>query len=347
MGSTKNTNNIPAKWGRYVPLKIALCLCVVVFSLLGRYDIFEPSAKQRPRVTLRLAEGLDKDNPVTQAMYDFAELVSQKTKGQLQIKVYPSGQLGQQLETLEQTGLGIIDLTRTNSVVVANINKPVGVLTLPYIFRDENHKYAVLDGDIGQDIRTSLHANGLMSFEFLESGERSFYTRPNLPVRQLADLNNLKIRVQPSPVMIRMIELLGAIPTPMNYGEVYSALQTGVIDGAENDYISYQKSAHFEVAPNFLEDRHLSPPAMLVMNRQKYLSLSEPFQKVLREAAREVILTQRHNMRQANLLAKQELLKQGVTFTAVDDTEFRRAVNPIYNEFPEFTKLIERIERIE
>lgn len=295
-------------------------------------------------ITLRLAENQPEDNPVTVAMRHFAELVARKTKGQVTIEVYASGQLGQEPETIEQVQAGVIDFARVNSVVMANVSPSMGVFTLPYIFRDTHHKYTILDGPIGSEIQNDLSKAGLVGFGYMEAGTRHFYTRTTIPIHTLADLKGLKIRVQPAPISTRMVALLGASPTPMNYGEVYSALQTGIIDGAENDYVSFLTSSHHEVARNVIEDGHLSPPALLVMNRSRFMGLSPEIQTVLQEAAKEAVMLERAAMIKANDLAKATVIAAGVRVVETDTSPFRNAVQPIYEEFPQLSDIIARIK---
>lgn len=314
------------------------------------YLVLEEAAfvhtEQRKHV-LRLAENLPESNPVTISMRRFADLVETKTSGDVVVKVYAGAQLGQEAESVEQVRLGIIDFARTNTVVLTNISPNVGVLTLPYIFRDADHKYKVLDGEIGKRIRDDMKDVGLVGFDYLEAGDRSFYTRADKPIRSLTDMRGLKIRVQPAPITTRMVQLLGATPTPMNFGEVYSALQTGIVDGAENDYVTYLMSGHYEVAPNYVEDKHLSSPAILVMNRDKYDSLSVEHRTAIEVAAREAALFQRQHMMNANNDAKAKILDAGVNVFTVDAAPFREAMQPIYQEFPQYSALIESIRATE
>lgn len=293
---------------------------------------------------LRLAENQPETNPVTVAMFRFADLVKEYTNGEVTVQVFPGAQLGQEPETIEQTQAGIIDLARVNSVVLANVSPSMGTFTLPYIFANWDHKYRVLDGDIGTEVLDDLEDVGLVGFGYMDAGSRSFYTVKDKPVTKLEDLKGLKIRVQPAPISIRMMELLGAVPTPMNYGEVYSALQTGVIDGAENDYVSYHTSAHYEVAPNYVEDAHLSPPALLIMNKAKLESLPAEHQEAIRKAGMEAALYERKIMREANEKARGTVEEGGATVTEIDNGPFQAAIEPIYGEFPELKPLIERIK---
>lgn len=294
---------------------------------------------------LRLAENQPETNPVTVAMLKFADLAREYSGGELVVDVVYGGQLGQEPETIEQAQAGIIDMTRVNSVVAANVSPSMGVFTLPYIFADWDHKYRVLDGEVGDQVEQDLRQVGLIGLGYMDAGSRSFYTVEGKPVTKLEDLEGLKIRVQPAPISIRMVELLGAVPTPMNYGEVYSALQTGVIDGAENDYVSYQTSAHFEVAPNYVEDAHLSPPALLLMNKARFESLAPELQEALTKAAREAVLYERDIMREANEHARKTVEEGGATIVEIDNAPFQAAVMPIYDEFSDLKPLIEKINQ--
>lgn len=296
------------------------------------------------QTVLRLAENQPETNPVTVAMFKFADLVEEYSGGEVTVQVFPGAQLGQEMETIEQTQAGIIDLTRVNSVSLANVSPSMGAFTLPYVFANWDHKYRVLDGEIGQQVLDDLEQVGMIGLGYMDAGSRSFYTVKGKPVTGLEDLKGLKIRVQPAPISIRMVELLGAVPTPMNYGEVYSSLQTGVIDGAENDYVSYQTSAHYEVAPNYVEDAHLSPPALLLMNKTKFDGLSAEHQAAIRKAGTEAALYEREIMRDANEKAREAVVEGGATVTEVDNAPFQAAVEPIYAEFPHLAPFLEQIK---
>ncbi|BCL70222.1 C4-dicarboxylate ABC transporter [Vibrio nigripulchritudo] len=296
--------------------------------------------------TLRLAENQPESNPVTVAMHKFAELTSTYSNGEVKVKVFSGAQLGQEAETIEQTQAGIIDLTRVNSVTLANVSPSVGVFTLPYIFKNIKHKYRVLDSDIGDEVRADMAKYGLVGFEFMEAGTRSFYTTEEHPVKSIEDMKGLKIRVQKSPISISMVNLVGGVATPMNYGEVFSSLQTGVIDGAENDYVSYLTSGHYEVAPNYVEDGHLSPPAILIMNKAKFDSLPENHRNAIAKAAKEAAIFERDLMIRANIEAKERVVAAGVKVTVIDNTPFQQAVQPVYEEFPKLLPLVNRIKAV-
>lgn len=326
--------------------KMVLLLCVVAFTVTTGF-VFASGAQEGSDgpIVMRLAENQPDNNPVTVAMNIFADLVEEKTNGEIVVEVYANAQLGQEPETIEQAQTGVVEFARVNSVVLAELAPKIGVFTLPYVFANWDHKYRVLDGEIGQEALDSLEDVGLIAFAYMDAGTRNFYTTE--PVRSLADLQNMKIRVQPSEISIRMVELLGAVPTPMNYGEVYSALQTGVIDGAENDYVSYFTSSHYKVAPYYSLDGHLSPPAILLMNKAAYDSLSSEHQAAIREAAIEASLQERELMSDFQDESRQQVLADGVEIFDVDVTEFQDALAPIYDQFPQYADTIEAIRALQ
>ncbi|PCI44258.1 MAG: C4-dicarboxylate ABC transporter [Alphaproteobacteria bacterium] len=297
-------------------------------------------------IVLRLAENQPEVSPVTKSMHYFSRLVERYTQGQIIVKIYAGGQFGQEPENIEQAQFGIVDFARVNSVVVANVSPSMGVFTLPYIFRDRRHKYAVLDGEIGKEVMADLSHYGLVGFDYMESGTRNIYTVEGKVIERLEDLKGMKIRVQPAPISLRMMELLGAIPTPMNYGEVFSSLQTGVIDGAENDFVSYHSSGHFEVAPNYVLDGHLSVPALLLMNKKRFLGLSLAHQKAIKQAAHDAALYERELMFEANKKARIIVEAAGSIVKNIDNGPFQKAISPIYDEFPSLRPLIKRIQAI-
>ena len=326
-------------------------LILVVISLMLVISLVACTGKESntsgkvEKIILRLAENQPDNNPVTISMNKFAELVKEKTNGEVEIQVYANAQLGQEAENIEQVQAGALDIARVNSVTLAQTVKELNVFTLPYIFTGQEHKYKVLDGEIGQEVLKKLENYDLVGFGYLEAGTRNFYTNDK-PIKSLADLKGQKIRVQPSEVVIKMAELLGAIPTPMNYGEVFSALQTGVIDGAENDFVSFYTSGHYEAAKHITLDGHLSPPALIIMSKEIWDGLSEGHQKAITEAANEATEFERTAMNDFQAESRKEVEKAGVTVYEVDVKEFQEAVSPIYDDYPELKETIDAIRAL-
>ena len=297
------------------------------------------------QIVFKLSENQPPSNPVTKAMYKFSDLVKEKSNGKLIIDVYPSGQLGNETESIEQVQLDLIDFVRVNSVTLAQVAREVGVFTLPYIFKDEKHKYKVLDGEIGLNVSGDLEQYNMLNLGYLEAGTRNFYT--SKPVKTIKDLKGMKIRVQPSAIPVAMVEMIGAVPTPMNYGEVYSSLQTGVIDGAENDFVSYFTSSHYEVAKNYILDGHLSPPALLLMSKKTFDKLSQENQEIITEAAAEATVWERDQMSSFEKESEEKVKKAGSNIIHIDKKPFQDAVAGIYEKFPEYSDRIKKIRAAE
>ena len=295
-------------------------------------------------IVFKLSENQPPNNPITKAMYKFADLVKEKSKDRMIVDVYPSAQLGTENESIEQIQLSLIDFVRVNSVTLAQTANEIGVFTMPYIFNNDNQKDRILDGKIGKDISKQLEKYNMINLGYMEAGTRNFYTTK--PVKTIKDLKGMKIRVQPSNIPVTMVNMIGAVPTPMNYGEVYSALQTGVIDGAENDFVSYNTSSHYEVAKNYILDGHLSPPALLLMSKKIYDELSSKNQKIIRDAARETTEWERKEMRNFEKESEEKVRKAGVKVIAIDQKPFQKAVQGMYNKYPQYKKTIEEIRKV-
>ncbi|HAN43856.1 MAG TPA: C4-dicarboxylate ABC transporter, partial [Ruminococcaceae bacterium] len=191
------------------------------------------SAAKKPEFVFRYAENQAKDYPTTQGAYKFAEIVEQKTNGRIKIEVYYGAQLGDEKSVMEQMQFGGIDFARVSLSPLAEFAKQLNVLQLPYLYRDSAHMWKVLEGPIGDQFKNGLGESKLVGLSWYDSGSRNFYNSKK-PITKLEDLKGMKIRVQENQMMMDMIKAIGAQPTPMAYGEVYSALQTGVIEAAEN-----------------------------------------------------------------------------------------------------------------
>ena len=216
-------------------------------------------ATAQKTIVLRLAETHPADYPTTLGDMRFADLVKERSNGRIVIEVYPGSQLGQEKAVIEQVQFGAIDFTRVSISPLAAFVPVFNALQLPYLYRSEDHMWKVLLGPIGKELFASLEPSGFVGIGWFEPGARNFYNSKR-PVTKPEDLKGLKIRVQESELMVGMVQGLGAVATPMPYGEVYSGLQTGVIDGAENNWPSYESTSHYEVAKFFTLDEHTRVP---------------------------------------------------------------------------------------
>ncbi|MEM0962919.1 MAG: TRAP transporter substrate-binding protein, partial [Bacteroidota bacterium] len=222
---------------------------------------------------LRLGHGLSLDHPVHLAMEAMAAHVDSASGGSLQIAVYPSGQLGSERECLELLQIGSLAMTKVSSSVLEGFAPEFSVFSLPYLFRDEAHRLAVFDSEVGRSLLDATEPYRFRGLTYYDAGARSYYTVER-PVRTPEDLTGLKIRVQESPTSMRMVREMGGSPTPISWGELYTALQQGVVDGAENNPPSFFLSRHYEVAPYYVLNEHTAVPDVLVVGTPVWETLS-------------------------------------------------------------------------
>lgn len=297
-------------------------------------------------VTLRLNHNLP-DISVTGKTFEFlSKRVDELTNGDVRIRVFHNGQLGQQRESIELVQQGALDMAKSNAAEMEAFEPLFAVVTVPYIFRDSAHAKAVLTGEVGQAVLDSAKDNGLVGIGFLFEGARSFYAAK--PILSPADMADMKMRVQPSPSAIRMVELLGAQPTPIAFGELYSALQQGVVDGAENSIGALTQVRHGEVSKHYSLNEHTMVPAVYFMSTAAWDSLSPEQQAAVRQAAAEAFDLQFNEWAAEDARerkAAEETL--GVTFHDVDKAPFIAATAPMIDEAkaasPEAAALIDKI----
>lgn len=296
-------------------------------------------------IVLRLAENQPDDYPTTIGDKEFAKLVEEKTDGRYKVEVYSGGQLGDEKSVIEQMQLGTMDLARTNAVPLAEFSKEIGVLQMPYIFKDEEHKWNVLNGEVGEEILGTLESANIVGLTYYDSGNRSFYNSKQ-PVESPEDMAGLKIRVQQSALFVDLVEALGASATPMAYDEVYSALQTGVIDGAENNYPSYYSSNHYEVAKYFTLDNHSGVPEVLMASKSLWDKLSDEDKAAFKEAAIESQTAQREAWDNLTEESKKAIEDAGNEVVVIEDTTpWREAVQSVYDKHGgDYSEWIEKIE---
>lgn len=309
--------------------------CVSVFAFSGS-----------AATVMKLAENQPENNPVTEADIYFATLVKEATKGDVTIDVYPGAVLGQETETIQQARGGIVEFARVNTVPLAEFIPSLGVVTLPYVFVSPEHQYKVVSGAVGEELASAFDKVGLKLIAWFHAGSRHFYTAKKA-IKSVADVKGMKLRVQPSQISIKMVELMGGVPTPMNYSDVYSALQTGVIDGAENDYVSYYTSSHYEVAKDISEDGHLAPPAVIIMNKGKFDALSPEVQKILIDSGKKAMDFQFKKMIAFEDESKDKVVAAGSKVHMVDVAEFQKAVAPIYESYPAHTEILKKIRALQ
>ena len=296
----------------------------------------KPEAKKdapaAPAMVLKLAETHPPDYPTTMGDKKFAELVTERTKGRIKVEVYPSSQLGEEKAAIEQVQLGALAFTRVSSAPLAEFNKPLGVFSLPYIFDSSAHMWKFLDSADGAKLLDGLQASKFVGLCYYDPGARSFYSTK--PIKDLPDLKGLKIRVQQNTINMEMISAIGASATPMPYGQVFSALQTGVIDGAENNFPSYLTANHYQVAKYYLRDGHQMVPEVLIMSKVVWDKLSPDDQKLVKQAALDSVKTQRELWTKFEKEAEAKVKAAGCTVTEIKDVKlWQAAVKPIIDKY--------------
>lgn len=298
---------------------------------------------------LKLGHGLDQTHSVHLAMEFMAERLDEKSGGTMRLDLYPSQQLGTERETLELLQIGSLGLTKVSSSVLEAFVPQFQVFGLPYLFRDDEHRFAVLEGPIGTEILLAATPYNLLGLAYYDAGSRSFYTK-NRPIESPEQLSGVKVRVQESPVAMRMVSALGGSPTPISWGELYTALQQGIVDGAENNPPSFYLSRHYEVAPYFSLDEHTAVPDVLLMSTIIWDGLSPEEQVWLTEAAEESAVYQKQLWRESVDEALAALREAGVEIIHPDKQLFADRVAPVYEAFQDdtiVTSLVERIRSVE
>jgi tripartite ATP-independent transporter DctP family solute receptor len=298
----------------------------------------------------RAADTQAEDYPTVQALRFMGSMIAERSGGRDQIRVFHSRQLGEEKETIEQTRAGAIDLNRTNGALIGNFVPAMNVLAMPFLFRSIEHLQKVLDGPIGNEILNSFEPYGFVGLAFYDSGARSIYNSVR-PIRSLADIKGLRLRVQQSQLMSDMVRALGAEPVELPYGQVITGLATRLIDGAENNWPSFVTTDHYKFAGYYTLTEHTMSPEVLVMSKKAWESLSADDRKLFRDAAQQSNLFMRAKWKDLEQQSRQKAEAAGVTIvTDLDRKPFENAMAGIYAKAqrdPVAARLIERIRKVE
>ena len=293
------------------------------------------SGKKEIKV-LKLAHGLDTGHPVHLGMEYMAKRLAEKSGGKLTIQIYPSAQLGGERECIELLQIGSLAITKVSAATMENFAPNFRVLGLPYLFKDRAHLFRVLNGDIGERLLKEGAAFRLMGLCYYDAGSRSFYTK-DAPVSSPKDLEGKKIRVMKSATAVNMVNALGGSPTPISFGELYSALQQGVVDGAENNPPSFFFSRHYEVCKYYSLDEHTSVPDLLLVSLTWWNQLSDQEKKWLKEAALESVPVQRKLWADSEEASLKAVEAEGVTITYPDKSLFAELSAPLLEAYKDDT----------
>ncbi len=322
--------------------KLALVLVVLmlfVFSFSGF-----AMEKKGNVIVLKAADDHKDGYSTVEGLKLMATLVDKWTNGRIKIEVYPGAVLGSEKETIEQTQMGVIDINRVSISPVVSVYPKMAVFALPYIFASREHMWKVLESKIGQNMLSEIEKVGFLGLAYMDSGARSFYTVKK-PILSPADLKGLKIRTQKSPVMMDMVSAMGGKPVPMAFEEVYSALQTGVIDGAENNPPSYYETSHYEVAKYYSLDQHAMVPEIVLMSAKTWKKLSDQDKNIIKMAALAAQELQRKLWLKDEGIAMEKVKAAGCKIYNPEKKPFMEAVQPVYKKYAsKYMDLIKEIQ---
>jgi tripartite ATP-independent transporter DctP family solute receptor len=293
----------------------------------------ETEAGSANAVTLRLAHNQPEDHPIHTSLKEFSALTNENSDGNVEIKLFPNGQLGQERDVIELVKSGTLDMAKVSASALEAFDSKYAVFSLPYVFQSKEHYYDVMDNsEAVQEIYQGTKDQGFVAIDWYDAGQRSIYTS-NKKVESPADMRGLKIRVQESPTSISMIEAMGGAPTPMSFGEVYTSLQQGVIDGAENNETALTNNKHGEVAKAYTYTEHQYVPDVLIVSTNMWDKLSEDQQKAVKDAANASSESHKAVWEKAveeSIKASEEM---GVTFYTIDKQAFIDAAVPLHEAY--------------
>ena len=293
---------------------------------------FAMGAMQVEARDFRSADVHPQDYPTVMTVKKIGEIVSQKTNGKYNVKVFGNSSLGSEKDTVEQVKIGALDMVRVSTAAFHGIIPETMVPSFPFIFRDINHFRKAMAGPAGDKILAAFEKHGFIGLALWESGARSIYSKK--PVRNLADVKGMKIRVQQSDLWVSLAQAMGANPTPIPMAEVYTALKTGLVDAAENNYPSYETAKHYEAAPVYSETQHVMSPEVIVFSKKVWDTLSKEEQKIIRDAAKETVPYYIDLWTKKEQASKEITIKAGAQYvTDVNKAEFVAVMKPVWDKF--------------
>lgn len=281
---------------------------------------------------LRLAHSLNTKHPVHAGLVRFAELAEQYSDGRLTIQIFPNAELGSETETLEALQVGTLDLAKSSTAPLESFAPAYGTFSVPYAFRDSAHFWDVLNSEIGRELLVAAVDRGLRGLCYYDSGARSFYTA-DAPILKPEDVQGLKVRVMKSPTAISMIQAFGGSPTPMAYGELYSALQSRLVDAAENNPPSFYTSRHYEVCKHYSLNEHARIPDVLLISEQTWRELSTQAREWLQRAADDSVPYQRELWERLTVESLEAVEAEGVTIYRPDFKPFATAMSDLHASY--------------
>ena len=309
------------------------------------FFIFISCSNRESSTVIKLAHSLDVSHPVHRAMVFMSEKVKEKSGGEMIVDIYPGGQLGNERELIELLQIGSLAMTKVSTAPLEGFIPDMKIFGMPYLFQDDQHRWNVLNGPIGKKLLVSGESYFLKGMCYYDAGSRSFYTK-NRSIKTPSDLKGMKIRVQKSQTSINMVKSLGGSATPIPWGELYTSLQQGVVDGAENNPPSFHLSKHYEVCKFYSLDEHTSIPDVLIMSTHVWSSLSQNEKIWLQTSIDESVIYQKKLWLQATKEALDKIKNSGVEVIYPDKKLFQESVKSMYDNYKHesFYKLIGKIK---
>jgi len=326
--------------------RVIIVALVAVLIVALSYALLRVSGEKGDVVVLKLGHGLDVTHPVHKAMVFMAELVDEKSAGRMRVEIFPNEQLGNEKECIEALQLGYMAMTKTSTSPMEGFVPQIKIFGVPYLFRDGEHFWKVAKGPIGKELLVAGESKGLRGLSYYDAGARSFYAKK--AIHSPADLKGLKIRVQNSIMAMKMIKAMGGSPTPVAWGELYTSLDQGVVDAAENNPPSYRTSRHYEICKYYILDEHTRVPDMLIISSRVWHNLGPELQVVLQESVDESVEFQRKIWAEAEAADMKTVEEAGVEIIRPDKVPFQESVKSIWDEFEgtETGKLIKQIQEV-
>lgn len=295
-------------------------------------------------IVLKAVENQPENYPTTQGTMYLGKQLEERSHGRIKLQMYAGGQLGQGKTISDAIEAGIIDIDRIGIDVFIKEIPSLEALLMPYVFRDSDHVRKVLDGEIGSTIAQEFEKKDMIVLGYYDSGARSFYATK--PIVTPEDLKGLQLRVLPGDLFANMMQTLGATGVPLLYNDVYPKLQTGAVSGAENSTPSYLTSKHFELAKYYTLDEHTVSPEILYISKKAWNQLSVEDQQLLKECSAEAAKYQHKLWAEFTEQSMKALQDKGVTILQPNKELFQKAVEPLYQKYPQHTELIRKIQAV-
>lgn len=333
---------------------LALFFASIVLTSCGSYtepdvelDTIDTNKANNAEIVLSAGELNSLDSIMGQMLSKYSDLVYEKSNGRIYIEVYASGQLGDERSQMQAVQMGALDIFRANTVFVGDFGaKKLNLFALPYLFDSREQLWKVLDSPIGSELMEDMVESniGMRGLCYLEEGARHFFVTKK-KIENPEDLEGLKLRVSETSILLDTVKALGASPTPLSFGELYTSLQTGVVDGAEQPVTGYVSNSFYEVAPNFVLDAHTYSPGMLVISDRTWEKLSEHDQKLLKECGKELELYNKSFTEDEEQKMLDDLKADGIDVVTPENPEkWRERVKPVYEKYgADYQDIIDKI----